>query len=52
VIDGEIQNTLQTENSLGSFSEGSVKYWLLAGTLLELPVNKAANDPELGSQKS
>jgi hypothetical protein len=41
VIDGEIQNQVQMAMLLGSLNEGSVKYWLLAATVLALPVRNA-----------
>jgi hypothetical protein len=44
-IEGEIQYQLQTENSFGSFNEGSMKYWLLAARVLELPVRNALTVP-------
>lgn len=41
VIDGEIQNQLQIDMESGSVNEGSVKYWLLLGEVLALPVKNA-----------
>ena len=38
MTDEEIQNQLQMVTSLGSMNAGSVKYWLLAATVLALPV--------------
>jgi hypothetical protein len=41
----EILYQEQIVKSAGSFKEGSWKYWLLAATVLALPVNNALFDP-------
>ena len=40
-INGDIQNQLHIVMSFGSVNAGSVKYWLLAATVLALPVKNA-----------